>query len=314
MTKPGLQPALDPNAILGKSRHYVLKALGSKEGSDKSDYQLWASLALELLGKACLAKKHPSLVADPTHLVSLLAASAINMGTDIKTITAKTLFDRLHTLVDGFDNQVREYCKELSERRNAELHSGELPFANMELGSWEARYWHATQLVLSDMGLTLEEWLGADQAKSPKQIVEHARQAMADAARIRVESVRAEFETRARREREAAIEESKAKYPFHYRGLFDFFPDNEWMHECPSCGGLGVLAGVQVGEEFSDDNDPENPWVELVEKEYVADEFFCPVCQLRLSSQIELEACKIDTEITEIEEREREYEPDYGND
>jgi hypothetical protein len=314
MTKAGLQPALDPGAILGKSRHYILKALRCKEVSDNGDYQLWASLALELLGKSCLARKHPSLVADPTHSISLLAASGINKGTDIKTITAKTLFERLHTLIDGFDNKVREYCNEISQRRNAELHSGELPFANMELASWEARYWHSAQLILSDMDLTLEEWLGADQAKSPKQIVEHARQAMADAARVRVETVSAEFQKRTKRDRESAVEESKTKHPYHYRGLFDFSPDNEWMHDCPSCGGLGILAGDQVGEEFTDDHDPENPWVEFVEKEYSADEFFCPVCQLRLNGQIELEACEIDTDIKEIEEREREYEPEYGND
>ena len=46
---------------------YALWAFRSKKGGDVDEYQLWSSLALELLGKAALASIHPSLVADPTH-------------------------------------------------------------------------------------------------------------------------------------------------------------------------------------------------------------------------------------------------------
>ena len=235
MTKETLHPALDPKAIFEKSRGYIAKALACKEDDNKSDYQLWASLALELLGKACLAKKHPSLVADPKHSDSLFAASGINKGTDIKTITAKTLFCRLHTLIDGFDNHEQEYCKKISERRNAELHSGEAPFENMVLGSWEAKYWHVAELILFDMKLTLQKWLGADQAKSPLLIVEHARKAMADAATVGVESVRAKFKKLTKSEKEVAIERSKPEHSFYYRDYFDFSPEKTWAHDCPSC-------------------------------------------------------------------------------
>ncbi len=314
MMNTGIKPALDPEAMLGKSRYYITKAMKCKEDGDKSDHQLWASLALELLGKACLAKKHPSLVADPMHSISLLAASGFNKGTDIKTITAKTLFERLHTLIDGFDSQVRDYCKKISERRNAELHSGERPFANMEIKSWEARYWYAAQLILSDMDLTLDAWLGADQAESPKQIIQQAKQAMINAALVRVDTYRTKFLNRKKRDKEIAIKESKSKLPFHYRGLFDFYYEKEWMRYCPSCQGLGVLAGDLVNEEVVDTDFSEYPFMEQVEKTYVAEEFFCPVCSLRLEGQIELRACEVEIEYAEDEEREWEHEPEYGND
>lgn len=123
MTDKRLHPALAPDAIFGKAKVYVGKALARKEAEELDEYQLWASLALELLGKAALAKIHPSLIVDPTHFESLFAASCINLSTDIKTITAKTLFERLRHIIPAFDESVKKFCTGISLRRNAELHS-----------------------------------------------------------------------------------------------------------------------------------------------------------------------------------------------
>jgi len=314
MSPVEILPALNPEAIYAKSKQYVVRALRCKGEGDLNEYQLWASLALELLGKACLARKHPSLIANPTHQTSLFAASGINIGTDIKTIIAKTLFERLRILVTGFDHNVEKYCVNISERRNAELHSGELPFENMKLAAWEARYWHAAQLILHDMNLNLEGWLGVDRAKAPRELLEHAHQATIDAAKVRIEQAREKFSDQKKAVKENLLEEAKGKFPFHYRGVFDFSTDEEWMDECPACSGNAILAGDQVDEEILDEYDEENPWEETVEKYYVADSFFCPVCQLRLNSQAELEAGGLETSYSEVETREREYEPDYGND
>lgn len=45
-----------------------------------------------------------------------------------------------------------------------------------------------------------------------------------------------------------------------------------------------------------------------------AEEFQCPCCGLRLDSRDEIEAGGLDVEHTEVVTRQREYEPDYGND
>jgi hypothetical protein len=95
--------ALTKESLLGKSKAYILRAFRAKMAGDHDEYQLWASLALELLGKAALASIHPSLVVDPNHLDSMLAASGIHIGTDYKTIQAKTLYDRLRKLSKYFE-------------------------------------------------------------------------------------------------------------------------------------------------------------------------------------------------------------------
>src|SRR5437868_13762447 len=45
-------PAITKEGLLGKSKVYISRAFRAKLAGDIEEYQLWASLALELLGKA----------------------------------------------------------------------------------------------------------------------------------------------------------------------------------------------------------------------------------------------------------------------
>ena len=152
--------AINGDALHAKSKVYINRALSKKGARDLDEYQLWASLALELLGKAALARKHPSLVVDPNHWQSMFVAAGINVTTDVKTIAAKTLFERLVHLVPRFDKTLQKFCQEIAERRNAELHSADLPFRTMRLEAWEARYWHACDTILYQMDFRWSNGLG----------------------------------------------------------------------------------------------------------------------------------------------------------
>src|ERR1700692_2608042 len=100
---PAIITALSADALMGKSQAYIGRALAAKATGPMGEYQLWASLALELVGKATLAKIHPCLVADPNSPASLFAAAGMSVGPDIKTIIAKTLFDRLTPFSERFE-------------------------------------------------------------------------------------------------------------------------------------------------------------------------------------------------------------------
>ncbi len=313
MKKSDLHSAVSSEALLGKSKAYIHRALHCKNDGDLDQYQLWASLAIELLGKAALSAIHPSLVVDPTHYQSLFAASGINISADVKTISARTLFERLGHLSPAFDENVKKFCDAISQRRNAELHSGEVPFRAMKLEAWERHYWHASQSILEISNSSLEEWLGASQAKAPKEIVRQAEEAAIGAALIRVEQHRERFGKLKKKEREEALAAAQAKSAYHYRGLFRLLADAEWDTTCPACGGKAFLGGMQYGEEIIDTLYEESGMWEIVEKHLVPEEFRCPVCGLHLDSHGEIEAVGLDAEHTEIEDREREYEPEYGN-
>lgn len=306
-------PAISSEPLFAKSKFYMQRALRRKEADDLDEYQLWASLALELLGKAALSAIHPSLVVDPNHFHSLFAASGINISTDIKTIAAHTLFERLRHLAPRFDEAVKGFCYGIAERRNAELHSGDAPFKTMRLDAWEAQYWHAAQLILNMMNSSLEDWLGASDAKAPKQLLEYVAGAKRDAVIIRIRQAKVRFLARKKADREHALAEAEAKSHYHYRDLFRIQTESEWNAECPACGGKSFIAGMSVSEEVVDSTEDEDGAWEFVRKEWIAEEFRCPVCDLRLEGVDEIEAAELPIEYESTEERERQYEPDYGN-
>ena len=315
-TQP-LSPALDDSALLAKSKVYIARALRCKTSNDLDEYQLWASLALELLGKTCLARIHPSLVVNPQDHISLFAAAGISIGTDIKTIASHTLFERLKHVVRGFDESVKKFCDEISLRRNSELHSGELPFREMRLEAWEGRYWHACQLILYKLESSLDDWIGANEAEAPLKLLEHTRQALADAAIVRTERAREEFGKRKKGEREQAIAASKAQRAYFFvSGPHE--GDADWPMKCPACTARAYMTGslqeeivLEERDDFEDDGYVHSE--ETVEKYYTAEEFFCPTCGLQLDGEIEIEAAGMSTEFTRTETRERRYEEEYDN-
>lgn len=308
-----LTPALSPEALWGKSKKYIARALAAKGRNEMGEYQLWASLALELLGKASLATIHPCLIADPQSYVSMFAAAGRNVGTDIKTIIAKTVFERLTHISARFDKKTQEFCTNLSLRRNAELHSGEAPFEGADASSWEGRFWHTAEIILQSMNETIESWLGADQSVAPKELKDEYVHAISEAAKIRVETAGEAFKELPKKEREAAHALAGRMSMWDARKSFKFSGATIWEDKCPACDSRAFIAGYPLYEEESDEFDPETG-EETVNITLAAEEFDCPSCRLHLTSRDEIEAVHLDIEHTVSETRQREYEEDYGND
>ncbi|WP_425074403.1 hypothetical protein [Sagittula sp. S175] len=306
-------PALDPNALYAKSQVYIKRALIRHSQSEDEEYQLWASLSLELLGKSALATIHRSLVSDPTHFESLFAAVGLKASTDIKTITAKTLFQRLQKIIPAFDEKVEKFCNQVSFRRNSELHSGESPFAAIQKGKWEAEFWYSVEVVLLHMGKTLEDWLGTHDAKTPAEILEKARHAKTDAIATRIQRRKDEFSLRKRKDQESAIEESHGLSAWDFKKLLHRY-EQVWEQPCPSCSADAFIGGNLVEEEILDQYGDEWSAWEAVHQYFVAEEFECRVCGLQLEGYDEISLAGIETSHVESAERELEYEPDYGND
>ena len=319
--KPTTNPALERDALYAKSQVYIRRGFRAQGDEDTEEYQLWSSLALELLGKAALAKVHPALIADPTHSHSLFAACGRQLSPDIKTITAKTLFERLSHIDKAFDARHQKFCEQMALRRNAELHSGESPFSGMSAEAWEREFWGAVETVLQMQDETLESWLGAEDSKAPSKILEQAEEAMEWAVKHRVSRCKEDFEKKYQdpKKRQEIIEESK-KLSWN-----DFTWDERDRSACPACLSLGFLGGTLWSEEvidnkpgwsITDEHGDEHgePPTETVEKTFTVEAFECPVCHLHLYGTKEIAAAELPDEFSETEEREREFEEEYGND
>jgi hypothetical protein len=318
--KPTANPALERDALYAKSQVYIRRGLRAQADNDTEEYQLWASLALELLGKAALAKVHPVLVADPTHYQSIFAACGRQLSADIKTIAAKTLFERLGHIDKSFDTRHQKFCAQMALRRNAELHSGQSPFSGMSAEAWEKEFWGAVETVLAMQNETLKSWLGAEDAKAPAKIIEQAAEALQWAVQHRVSRCKEDFETKYQdpKRRQERIEESKEltwnDYSWEGRG----------RATCPACSAFGFLGGTLWTEEVTDteegwltDDRGEfygGPPMETVKRTFNVETFECPVCSLHLYGTKEIAAADLPDEFSTEEVRELEFEPEYGND
>ena len=243
----------------------------------------------------------------------MFVAAGINVTTDVKTITAKTLFERLGHLVPRFDKAVQKFCTDIAERRNAELHSADLPFRGMHLDAWEARYWHACDTILHQMGASLEQWLGAVDARAPRQLLDEAANALKSAVKLRIEAATKQFETRKKAEREHLTAEAELCAPQHQMRIFKGRYDHIWTESCPACKCRAFVTGEQTGEEISEERDEHAIW-EIVDREFVGEEFRCPTCDLTLMGSDEIVAAGLSYIHVDQQEREMEYEPEYGND
>lgn len=315
------QPALSHDALFAKSRLYAERALQAKKENQEDVYQLWAALALELLGKTSLAKIHPSLIVEASNANSLLEANRISTGTVIRTIDSNILFARLKHTVHRFGTSIFEACKKLAERRNAELHSGHAAFAAMPLESWEGDFWHAAQLILASMNLNLEDWLEA-KATIPKELLENLRHIKREAAKQSVEHAKAMFDKnpnndkdRTKKEKDNLRSASRNFKGCDYSHKFRYIPDKTWAYRCPACECIGFLGGNMISEDRADDQESAEPGFEIVEREYLPGEFFCPTCELHLIDDEALDEVGLNDIHIENSEREFEYEDDdYGND
>jgi hypothetical protein len=95
--------------------------------------------------------------------------------------------------------------------------------------------------------------------------------------------------------------------------VFKVVSSHMWETECPACESKAFLAGTIYSEEISEEQDDDNPDDEYVEISYVAEEFRCPSRDLILDNRDQIEAAELEVERMEMEVRQREYEPEYGN-
>ncbi len=305
---------LSADALLAKSKVFIRRGLLAEAVGSEEEYQLWASLALELLGKAALARVHPALVADPTHYQSIFAACGRVLSPDTKTITAKTVFERLSHLDEAFDKRAQRFCEQMSLRRNAELHSGEAPFVGLRGAAWQVPYWGAVEIILGMCGEVLEGWVGASQAAAPRQLLTDSAIALKHAVADRIARSKESFEAKYAhpKQRTGVIEASKSSQGPPRDLQFYLGAEREEPVECPACTGRAFLGGVEAHEEVVE-TDSEEPWLEHVETTYSVEEFRCPVCDLHLSGRKELEAAQLDLDFTRCDVRERTFEEEYMN-
>jgi hypothetical protein len=318
MIKGGL-PAFSSGALWAKSKSFIDKAFRSRDNGDELEFNLWSAMALEILGKAALARIHPVLIADPNDLGSMLHACGVKDPPDKRTVTAKTVFERLTHLSPSFDERMKKDCLRIANRGNAEMHSGESPMVGLDQSAWVPTFWRCASTIVEIQERTLVEWIGSAEADRVNALLADESQLLAQSVKARIERRSLEYADRFRlgspERNNAMVSAAMREAPLRIYMEADDLDDCD----CPACGAKGWLLGFKWDEKVVDkgiDDDEEGgtgPY-ETVNTTHNVDGFRCLECQLILDGREEVDAAQLPSEFEREETREPEYEPYYGND
>lgn len=300
----------DHEALWIKAKLFLNRAMDEDESRSFDEQALWASLALELLAKAALARVTPALIADPTEDgINLLIASGLVEG-DPKFISvrAKTLFSRCQRAFKPFNAKEAET---FTSARNEYLHSSGIGFATIPPRAWWPRYWSLVIVLVAALEKEIVQLVGEDReqvvdnhlAQNAKNI-EHRTEVLIERAKVRLAQYRSgSLPAKVAAEFRPGFDNSA--------GLSHFEPER-----CPACGELGTLEGndisnTEVNYEQVGEFDFDATVTLTVSSEY----FSCPTCQLVLDSYELIEQAGLpDSFYTDGDESDVFDDGGYGND
>ena len=305
------------DSLFNKSRQFIGKSTAARNAGQLADCQLWAANALELLAKSTLANINTALVAVPQNDESLLAACGISVGSsqkNYKTINSKTAYKRIHRLCPSSGAFDYEFCSDIAERRSAELHSGETPYADMTLDEWLPKYWSACKVLLALQKKTLLDWLDSAEAKMAEDVIDERITALQHSVEAKIKSSQHRFEDQypegsIRRESLQQLEQRKEKeapilkfytgdtaWAFPYKGVAG--RGTIKPEECPACGCQGELAYKPIHDEPMEVEPYQRMLVTVTPYQPLG--FRCEICGLQLNGSEELEAAGVETEGGEV--------------
>lgn len=263
--------AWDPDALYLKAERYVQHM--STLNSDDWEYALWSSLSLEFLARAALANVSPALLAETTNswssLYHALGFTPTEKRFAPKSITISEVFKRLTAILPDFTTEQENFGIRHTGMRNTELHSGTLAFDGVKGSTWQPDFYQTCKILLASMDITLQDFLGGDEADVAEQLIAAAADDGAQAVRGEVEAHRKVWAAKDEEER-TTLGEQAAVWATRRAGH---------RVDCPACASRALVIGEPVSapiQKLEDDEITET-------QEYLPNQFQCIACGLKIT-------------------------------
>ena len=293
-----------------KAKVFLDRAMDPGPGRSFDEQALWASAALELLGKAALARASPLLIAEPNEEgVNILIAAGLIEGTaKFTSVSASTIFKRCQRAFRPFS---AADAMKFADARNEYLHGPTISSVTVPPEAWWPRYWALASILVTAQDREIEELVGDDRVgtvgahlQQNAKNVEHRTEALISRATQRLAQYLAGT--------------LPAKIQMEWQSNPDLTAGFSYREResCPACGETGTLEGEDGSDktysyEGGDDYcDPISAWATIT---VPADYFSCPACHLVLDSYELIEQAGLPTTFDVIDDDPPE-EPDYGHD
>jgi hypothetical protein len=293
-----------------KAKVFLNRAMDPDPVRSFDEQALWASTALELLGKAALARVSPLLIAEPTEegVNILIATGLIEGNAKFTSVSASTVFKRCQRAFRPFS---AADALKFAEARNEYLHGPGLGFVALPPEAWWPRYWALASILVTAQDRDIEELVGPDRLAAVgaylqlnAKNVEHRTESLIARAAQRIAQYRAGTLP-------ARVQMEWQSNPDLSLGL-----SYSQAETCPACGGTGTLEGEDSSdrsytyEPDDDEYEPISVWATVT---VPADYFSCPTCHLVLDRYELIEQAGLATTFDVIDD-DPPPEPEYGND
>ena len=301
----------DHDALWLKAKMFLNRAMDEQDVRPFDERALWATLALELLGKAALSRTSPVLIAEPTEEgTNLLIATGLLEGeAQFVSVRAKTVFTRCQRAFRPFSS---DEAAKLCNARNEYLHGATPGFTNIPEDGWWPLFWRQAVILNGAIDRDIADLVGGDR----ENIVEH-----------HLDQNRKNIEHRT----EMLIEQARTRLKQHHAGSLPAKIAKQWSPgisqtaglrytenaHCPACGKTGTIEGDDVEDRSLEHHQvDEHDWDTTVELTIYSEYFSFSNCRLVLDRPELLETAGIDSTfaVDGTEDYIAHLEPEYGND
>ena len=270
--------ALLAKARLCSERMHLAEANGS-------DHALWSAVTLELLARAALASISPVLLADERNWRNIsyaLGKSVTAKKFSPVSIGIKEVLSRLAEFDARTTQEIQNFCALHFDKRNGELHSGELSFLGYGSSSWLPRFYQAAEVFLLSTGQTIDEFF--PDPKNVRELVESLGDQAAASVREEVDAYKKVWTKKGADERALSAKQAAV------------WATRQSGHRvtCPACSSPALIHGTPTGPVQTQVDDDEIEQRQTC----IPSSFECIACGLRISGFSKLAACQLGNAFT----------------
>lgn len=265
-----------------KGKNYIDKALLQDRESEM--FPFFAAIALEFIARATLAKVHPALLAEPKDGENILYVFGFQkrpLYTPI-SIPTKLVIERCEIIVPNFTESEKVFCKEITVKRNEELHSGNLGFENFPTKIWLSKYYKTLKILLEFQDKTLFDLLQNNEAEAAEEMISERDADLEKIVRDRISLHKKAFNFLTVDLQNEKITNSIRDKLFGSR----LYRKDE---TCPACGNIGILTGKLISVSEGKANE-----YEIIQNiNVLPTHFFCLCCDFELENHQELDSIEL---------------------
>ena len=299
-------------ALLGKAQRYA--DIMASHDRDNWQFGFWSALTLEMIARAALSNISQTLLADPkdwNNVLYSLGRNPIAKKYTPKSIGVSDIITRLESLLPEFTNEMLSFCLIHGNRRNSEVHTGNLAFEDLGTSKWLGKYYHAITPLLESMEHDLEYLFGEEEAELAEELIKASTDEAAKSVAGTIKAHKTVWSGKEPKEQSvlAAQGETLSSKKSGHRV------------KCPACNSTALLHGSPTGEpKQSLDGD-----LVVIKQALLPSSFECYACDLKISGFSKLHSCGLGDSFTDTTvyeptkffqvepEDDYQYEPDYND-